>query len=102
MIDPGKTLEKLAKLGTADRIAAYLVDNNITGKRTSACNCPIAALLKQRTNTIFEVYSRTITVSPDNETPDPLLRYWPVPKPVGEFVVRFDYGDYPELESRNA
>lgn len=87
-----------ASLGnTSDEVAASLLKLGALGKRRSECNCPVAQAFKLsglgwpglRIAGGPEHYWATYR---DCQIMDPVL-----PKPVIEFVRRFDAGEYQEL-----
>lgn len=93
-----RALELLAQLGdTPDQIAANLTKLGIKGARQRSCACPIFNYLAKAGVPLIGVDSEMVAY-PDSVSRDML---W-LPEPVGQFVYRFDQGDYRALEATNA
>lgn len=86
-------LDRLAKLGSAEAVAAHLFAAGTFGTPRRAQKCPLSLYVARETgvriyvnHTGWEVVDRLPTEGGD------------LPGPVAEFVWRFDCGRYPELD----
>lgn len=90
----------LTQLGTtADQVADRLRTLEITGRRNSSDDCPIARWLR-RSNTAFigiEVSPEEIALLIDTGDADETYEYPIPPEPVADFITSFDAGVYPDL-----
>lgn len=84
-------LKDLAVLGsTPDGIARTLAKKKIKGERDSGSSCPIAAyLIKEYRGTDVEVGGDTVKVNGVRVK---------APRPIEQFVNRFDEGKYPKVD----
>jgi hypothetical protein len=90
--------QELCDMGdTADKVAAYLKAQHITGQRGLPSSCPIANYFNykyggfccaSRYNLYFTDANSLLNTQVD------------MPPAVSSFVGRFDYGSYPELETK--
>lgn len=103
---PHKIRLALESLGsTADEVAQTLSSRGITGRRNSGCDCPVARFLQAEVPETARLWwfsgywvdgeyiQLPLSMS---ELPETRVD---VPQPVYEFVLRFDSGDYPDLEA---
>lgn len=77
--------------GNADRIAAYLRDQGISGKRHNAECCPLAQWLTGQTG------STGLSVDGDYVSAPGQGSAW-LPDSAAQFVEGFDVGNYPFLD----
>ena len=79
---------------TPDDICTFLMRRGITGQRKSICKCPIAKYLREETGIVVSVSSESILADDIAETIKMTM-----PKNVGEFIVRFDRGEFGALNN---
>src|ERR1041384_7287885 len=88
-------LDALAQLGgTAEQYAAELARLGVTGARENCYRCPVANYLT------VQLGLRDVQVDPEEievYLPGPDTEPFDTPKPVSEFVERFDAGEFDEL-----
>jgi hypothetical protein len=94
MIDPQVAFDKLSNFETEHELANFFREEGITGRRKSHDRCPIAQWMKQTTGMRTSVGPHISPMDARSKfyayTPDVLL----------EFIIKFDRGDYPELEGK--
>lgn len=88
-------LDRLAKLGSAEAIAAHLLAAGAFGRPGKARRCPLSLYVLRETG--VRVYVDHLSWSTVDRLPS---EGGTLPPPVGEFVWRFDVGRYPELDDR--
>lgn len=92
----------LQRLGekTPEEIAQILMVEGIKGKVGDACESPISRLIQKKTGWNAEVGDDCIWLSYKH---GPLAGWASVELPdnVAEFIFRFNYGEFPELEDED-
>jgi hypothetical protein len=93
MLNAQQALDMLNGMGkTADEVSLFLKAKGITGKRKESTCCPVANyLISQGGHPGASIYGNYIP---------PNTMDVHTPKPVFEFILAFDEGQYPELESQ--
>jgi hypothetical protein len=87
---------------TAPEIAALFDELSISGQTRMACACPVANYLGGHLKDGAAGFTVTqVDVTVDHETEPGETAVVEMPPHVGEFVRRFDNGDYPHLERAN-
>jgi hypothetical protein len=97
MLNAQQALDMLNGMGkTADEVSLFLKAKGITGRKRDSLHCPVANyLISQGGHPEASIYGNYI--APDYvQTPTEVL----TPKPVYNFILDFDEGKYPELESQ--
>lgn len=93
-------VNKLRTQGSSDQIAVLFEAEQVRGVRKRASLCPVANYIRRETGQDVRAHPLMITVITDGRGKH--LRFAPIvsvgPRdPVGQFMARFDEGDYPEL-----
>jgi hypothetical protein len=93
----GQVRALLAGLGkSADGVARTLHQVGITGRRDSLCGCPVANYLCDRTGLPgIEVTQAEVLVDLPDGTSGTVF----TPRPVAEFITRFDLGAFGYLDA---
>lgn len=90
-LDPIEALDKLGS--TADKIAKNLLALKIKGRPVQASYCPIAIYLKKCGFVGAGISQNGIDFYDGDKLAAPLA----TPKPVANFITKFDSGNYPDL-----
>jgi hypothetical protein len=91
-------LQELRDMGdTPDKVAAYLKAQHITGQRGKPSSCPIANYFTSKYGGFCGASRYNLYFTDANSD---LNTQVVLPPAVSSFVGRFDYGSYPELESK--
>ena len=86
-------INELEALGSADSIAAHLLQQGIRGKRLNKDHCPIARVIAPcEDEQDFHMFNNPDTHGESDDNSIELGVH------VSDFVRRFDKGEYPELE----
>jgi hypothetical protein len=103
---PAQIIENLQQLGdTAAEVAQNLKDEGCRGALGDPWACPVAGYLEKRSRPqalLFAVKCERVSFyEPREVEEDGTTRHYlgevPVPLPVGDFIIAFDRGHYPEL-----
>lgn len=101
-----KVAEGLDELGVdADEVATRLVEADAQGSRHQPASCPVAVWLADELAEAFDGDGLRVRVDAAHVVVvgrDELRLDLSPPRPVSEFVTRFDSGCYPELEEDRA
>lgn len=95
-------VSRLEAMESPDAIAEFLTELGIKGHRGGSNNCPIAMLLRVKTDISYlEVHPTRVAytnrkLESVNEV-IPYTRIISVIEPLSEFIRKFDHGDYPAL-----
>jgi hypothetical protein len=104
VLAPEVALDKLWSFDGPDEVAAFLADQQVTGRPRDSHECPLAVWLLAETGLVeVEVSEEKISgwrplpddAPPGRHTTDGLERE--CPWAIREFVQRYDSGRYPEL-----
>jgi hypothetical protein len=91
-------LQELRDMGdTPDKVAAYLKTQHITGTRKMPGSCPIANYFNYKYGGFCCASRYNLYFTDANSD---LNTQVVLPPAVSSFVGRFDYGSYPELETK--
>jgi hypothetical protein len=92
MLNTQQALDILNGMGkTADEVADFLKAKGITGMKRESAHCPVANyLVSQGGDPRAIIYSHYVPPFDEDIT---------TPLPVFDFIITFDEGQYPELES---
>lgn len=88
-------LRELDSLGSADKIANYFRQQNITGRKMNPCQCPLANFLKEYCNIGYVISGVDMVFY--GKYPGVSCGKLDSPENVRDFVVNFDMGDYQDL-----
>ena len=97
LLDP---YDAVAKLGTTpDAVAETLTLHNALGKRHHSCECPVSRYLLDACGA-SKVMTTLATAQIFYSDSWGYVEAIKLPRPVYEFIIAFDSGDYPQLEER--
>lgn len=91
-------LGKLEALGSEQQIADYFTQENITGEHLHPFRCPVAQFLHRELSGA-DAFVAAMFVS---FAVGRVGRVVDTPPAVSAFVISFDEGDYPELETKGS
>lgn len=93
MIEPVVAFEKISQFQTADELANFLIGEGVQGRIEAANSCVIAVYLKKTTGYTTYVDALDVGFYLDSG----LVEQIDCTEVMGEFIKRFDDGEYPSL-----